>query len=207
MAIWGCSSPAHCCQPAVAGGFIYADLRSELNTHLALRLCLLRVLLGASHCYKLSPFQAHWGKWHCTSFLRPACLFTVHVGSESSPLSCGVFSHRYFYKLSYSWLLDVCCCSCLLQLACCEGFPSPPLGAQGTPPSLLHVFVVVCAYYPFFFLFSLGWGQSVQGAMPIWPRVLCGSTVYHLAHLVVRIFPSGLGAGVWQPGGPPGFSI
>jgi hypothetical protein len=23
------------CQPAVAGGFIYADLRSELNTHLA----------------------------------------------------------------------------------------------------------------------------------------------------------------------------
>jgi hypothetical protein len=29
------NSPAHCCQPAVFGGFIYADLRSELNTHLA----------------------------------------------------------------------------------------------------------------------------------------------------------------------------
>jgi hypothetical protein len=27
--------PARCCQPAVAGGFIYADLRSELSTHLA----------------------------------------------------------------------------------------------------------------------------------------------------------------------------
>jgi hypothetical protein len=24
-----------CCQPAVAGGFIYADLWGELNTHLA----------------------------------------------------------------------------------------------------------------------------------------------------------------------------
>jgi hypothetical protein len=36
MAIWGCGSPAPCCQPAVAGGFIYADLRSELNTHLTL---------------------------------------------------------------------------------------------------------------------------------------------------------------------------
>jgi hypothetical protein len=31
----GLGSPAHCCQPAVAGGFIYADLRSEFNTHLA----------------------------------------------------------------------------------------------------------------------------------------------------------------------------
>jgi hypothetical protein len=31
-----CGSPAGCCQPAVAaGGVIYADLRGELNTHLA----------------------------------------------------------------------------------------------------------------------------------------------------------------------------
>jgi hypothetical protein len=43
------------------------------------------------HCYKLSPFQAHWGRWHCTCFLWLACLFTVHEGSGSSPLSCGVF--------------------------------------------------------------------------------------------------------------------
>jgi hypothetical protein len=37
MAICGCGLPALCCQPAVAGGFIYADLRSELNTHPALQ--------------------------------------------------------------------------------------------------------------------------------------------------------------------------
>jgi hypothetical protein len=37
MAIWGCGLHACCCQPAVAGGFIYADLRSELSTHLALQ--------------------------------------------------------------------------------------------------------------------------------------------------------------------------
>jgi hypothetical protein len=36
MTICSCGLPARCCQPAVAGGFIYADLRSELNTHLAL---------------------------------------------------------------------------------------------------------------------------------------------------------------------------
>jgi hypothetical protein len=56
-----------------------------------LRLCLLRVLLCASCCYKLSPFQAHWGRWHCTRFLRLPCLFTAHVGSESSS-SPGEFS-------------------------------------------------------------------------------------------------------------------
>jgi hypothetical protein len=27
-----------------------------------LRLCLFRVLLGVSHCFKLYPFQAHWGR-------------------------------------------------------------------------------------------------------------------------------------------------
>jgi hypothetical protein len=35
MAIFGCGLPARCCQAAVAGGVIYADLRSELSTHLA----------------------------------------------------------------------------------------------------------------------------------------------------------------------------
>jgi hypothetical protein len=35
--ICGCGLPARCCQPAVAGGIIYADLRGELNTYLALQ--------------------------------------------------------------------------------------------------------------------------------------------------------------------------
>jgi hypothetical protein len=35
MAICGCGLRTHCCQPAVARGIIYADLRSELNSHLA----------------------------------------------------------------------------------------------------------------------------------------------------------------------------
>jgi hypothetical protein len=33
--ICSCGLPARCCQPAVAGGVIYVDLRSELNTLLA----------------------------------------------------------------------------------------------------------------------------------------------------------------------------
>jgi hypothetical protein len=35
--ICGCGLPAHCCQPAAAGGVNYADLRGELSTHLALQ--------------------------------------------------------------------------------------------------------------------------------------------------------------------------
>jgi hypothetical protein len=35
MAICGCGLPSRCCQPAVAGSIIYADLWGELKTHLA----------------------------------------------------------------------------------------------------------------------------------------------------------------------------
>jgi hypothetical protein len=82
----------------------------------------------------------------------------------------------------------------------------PPFSTRGAPPSLLCVLIVLIAYYSVS-LFSPGGGQSVQEAMLIWPRVVCGSTVYNLAHLVC-VFPSRLGMGDWQqPGGPPGFSV
>jgi hypothetical protein len=83
--------------------------------------------------------------------------------------------------------------------------PPPLFGAQCIPPSLQHVFIVLIAYYSVS-LFSPGRGWFVQGAMLFWPRVVCGSTAYHLAHLVC-IFPRHLGMGDWWPGGPPGFSI
>jgi hypothetical protein len=83
--------------------------------------------------------------------------------------------------------------------------PPPLFGTQSTPPSLPCVFIVLIAYYSVS-LFFLGGSRSVQGAMLIWPRDVCGSTVYRLAHLV-HVFPSRLGAGIWWPGGPPGFSV
>jgi hypothetical protein len=84
--------------------------------------------------------------------------------------------------------------------------PAPPFGTQCAPPSLLRVFIVLIAYYSVS-LFSPGGGRSVQGAMLIWSRDVCGSTAHHLGHLVVHVFPSHLGAGDWRrPGGPPGFS-
>jgi hypothetical protein len=91
--------------------------------------------------------------------------------------------HHHFYKLSRSWLLGGCRHSCLLQLACLFtvlwGIVPPPLfSTQGAPPSLLHVFFAV-VYYSVS-LFSLGGGRSVQVAMLIWPKVVCGSTAYCL---------------------------
>jgi hypothetical protein len=87
-------------------------------------------------------------------------------------------------------------------------FPSPSLQCSGHPALFgMCLFCCYCSLFSFFFLFSLGGGQSVQVAMLIWPRVVCGGTACHLAHLVVCIFPSHLGTGIWWPGGTPSFSV
>jgi hypothetical protein len=53
----------------------------------------------------------------------------------------------------------------------------PPIfDTQGAPPSFPHVFIVLMAYYSVS-LFSLGGGQSFQGAMLLWLRLVCGSTM------------------------------
>jgi hypothetical protein len=112
--ICGCGLPAHCCQPA--GGVIHADLRVSLALTWPAGFVYSVFFLCASLCYKLSPFQAHWGRWHCTHFLRPACLFTVHMGSGSSPLSCGVFLPLPLLQAFPLVITGRCCCSC--QLPC-----------------------------------------------------------------------------------------
>jgi hypothetical protein len=94
----------------------------------------------------------------------------------------------------------------LVYLQFREGLPLPPLWCSEHPSSLLCVFFVA-AYYSTS-LFFLGGSQSVQGAMLIWPGIVCGSTMCHLAHLMVHIFPSYLGTAIWrQHGSPPGFSV
>jgi hypothetical protein len=148
----------------------------------------------------------------CCCSCQPPCLFTVQVASGSSLLSCGVFLPP---PLSPAFPLLVagrvpCPHSCqrlsglpgLFIYSPRKGSLPPIFSAQGTPPCFPYVFI---AYYSVS-LFSPGGGQSVQGAMLLWPKLVCGSTAYRKAHLV-HVFPSHLGAGYWQPGGPPGFSI
>jgi hypothetical protein len=210
MAIWDCGSSAHCCQPAVAEGFIYADLWGELNTHIAPQTLFTQSSPGRDcHCYKLSPFQAHWGRWHCISFLRPACLFTAHVGVGLPPSPVEFSSHCHFYKLSRSWLLGRCHHSCLLQLAWCEGFPLPPLWCSGHPALFATcLFCLYCLLLSFFFFFLWVGVSLSRGLCWSGPGLSVGFTMCRLAHLVVHVFPSHLGAAIWMwYGSPPGFSV
>jgi hypothetical protein len=80
---------------------------SEVNLALTWshRLCLFRVLLCGSLCYRLSPFQAL-----VKVTLPPRCQACVFIYSSCGkwvfpPLLCSFSSHCHFHKLS---------CSCLL---------------------------------------------------------------------------------------------
>jgi hypothetical protein len=121
----------------------------------------------------------------CCSCQLP-CLFIIHVGSGSSLLSCGVFLPL---PLSPAFLLLVA--GRTPRPCSCQSLSSPPslfiysprkdslpptFSTQGAPPSFLHVFIPLIAYYSVS-LFSLDGGQSVKGAMLLWPRIVCGSTV------------------------------
>jgi hypothetical protein len=162
------------------------------------------------------PLSKHTGGVDTAPAFSGLCVYlklTWEVGLPPSPVEFSYLSHSH--KLSHSWLQGARHCShpllsgqaWLVYLQFQEGFPSSPFGAQGTPPSFPRVLIVLIAFYSVS-PFSLGRGRSVQGAMLIWPRVVCGSNACRLAHLVIHVFPSRLGAGVWQqPRGPPGFSI
>jgi hypothetical protein len=85
--------------------------------------------------------------------------------------------------------------------------PSPSLALRSPCPLCYVCFFLLLLIIQFLFV-SLCGGQSVQGAVLIWPKIVCGSTTYCLAHLIVHIFASCLGTGIWWwHGSPPGFSV
>jgi hypothetical protein len=147
MTICSCVLPAHCCQPGVVGGVIYADLRGELKTHLAQQVLFTQSSPVHEPLLQAFPFPSTLGRWHCTHFLRPGCLFTAHVGSGSSPLSCGVFLHHHFYKFFCSWLLGGAAapatCRVCLQLTWEAGLP--PLLWVFLPKPLSQAFLLLVA--------------------------------------------------------------
>jgi hypothetical protein len=132
----------------------------------------------------------HFHKLSCSWLLggasapasRHVCLqFTWEVGLPSSPVEFSSLLHSH--KLPRSWLLGTRLRSCQ-SLSCLpslfiyspgKGSLPPIFGAQCAPPSFPPVFIVLVAYYSVS-LFSPGGGKSVQGAMLLWPRLVCGST-------------------------------
>jgi hypothetical protein len=174
-----------------------------------LRLCLLRVLLGKTATATSFPFQAHLGRWHYTSFLRPACLFTVHMGSGSSPLSCGVFLPLPLlqaFPLLVGGRMPLLLPSPASLL---WGIPitPPPLALRAPWPLSCVSFLLLLLIIQFFPFFP-GWGLVCSGGYADLAQGCRGSTMCHLSHLLVCIFPSHVGTTVWRwHGSPPGFSV
>jgi hypothetical protein len=137
------------------------------------RLCLLRVLLGATASATSFPLSKHTGGgdtapafsgWHLYLHLM------WEVGLPPSPVEFS--SHHHFYKLSRSWLLGVLHCSFLLQPACLFtvlwGIALPPSTALRVPHPLCYMsFLLLLLTIQFIFFFP--WlGVSL-------PRGLCWS--------------------------------
>jgi hypothetical protein len=110
------------------------------------------------------------------------------MGSGSSPLSCVVF---LLPPLSEAFPLLVAGCMPLLPpeplrptllfyLQFWVRIIFPQSLALRAPHPLSHVSLFLLLITQFLF-FSPGGGQSVQGAMLLWPRVVCGSTAVPLS--------------------------
>jgi hypothetical protein len=175
--------PACCCQPAVAGSIIYADLWGELSTHLTLQALFAQISPVCEPLLQAFPFPStrKGDTAPALSGLRVYLQFMWEVGLPPSPVEFSSLHHSH--KLSHSWLLGTRPRSCQNLSSLPSLFIYSPrkdslpliFGAQCAPSSFLCVFIVLIAYYSVS-LFSLGGGQSVQGAMLLWPRLVCGST-------------------------------
>jgi hypothetical protein len=149
------------------------------------RLCLFRVLLCGSLCYRLSPFQA-LGKVTLHPLVRPVCCvylqFMWEVGIPPSPVKFSSLCHSH--KLPRSWLQGTrpapaparaSPAAWLVYLQSWEGFPSPNLQCSGRPT--LFPVCLICSYCLLLsFSFFPGWRSVCPGGMLRWPRLVCGST-------------------------------
>jgi hypothetical protein len=162
--------PAHCCQPAVAGGVIYADLWDELSTHLALQALVTQSFPVLEPLLQAFPFPITLDEV-TLHLLSQACMFTYSShGKWFFPFLLWSFPPT----VAFTSFLAPGCWACatapafsrqarLIYLPFCEGFPSPLFSAQGAPPSLLHVFFVVIAYCSVFLFYLFPWvGDSLS---------------------------------------------
>jgi hypothetical protein len=115
--ICGCGLPARCCQPAVAGGVIYADLRGELNTHLAPLALFTQSSPVCEPLLQAFPFPSTLGEVTLHP-LSQACVFIYSsCGKWVFPLSCVVFLPQPLLQ-AFLLLIAGQCCSCSCWPAC-----------------------------------------------------------------------------------------
>jgi hypothetical protein len=185
--LWLCL--ARCCQPAVAGGIIYAGLRGELSTHLALQALFTQSSLVLKPLLQAFPFPSTLAEVTLHS-LSQACVFVYS--------SCGrwVFPPLLWCFPPSTTLTSFPTPDCWVHAPASAGASLASRGlfiyssgkdslpqifsTQCTPPSFPCVFIVLFAYSSVS-LFSPGGGRSVQGAMLLCSRVVCGSTTAPLS--------------------------
>jgi hypothetical protein len=177
------------------------------------RLCLLRVLCTMP-LLQAFPFPSTLEEVTLHP-LSQACVFIYSSrGKWSSPLSCEVFLPPPLLQ-SFPLLVagrtpqlppsPLCLGpACLFTVP--GRIPLPHLWCSGHPT--LFATFLYCSYCLLISFSFFPWMGSVcTGGYTDLAQVVCGSTVYRLAHLVVHVFPSCLGAGDWWPRGPPGFYV
>jgi hypothetical protein len=166
------------------------------------RLCLLRVLLEGTTTATGFLLSKYAGGGGATPAFSDQLAFLQFTWEVTLPLSRGVFSHCYFYKLSPS---KVAGCVPPLQLSPAGSFiyssvrdsPPPHLWHSGHPSLFGMCLFCCCCLLRFFFFFPWVGVSLSRGLCWSGPGVSVGVLQYCLAHLLVCIFPCGLGAGVW----------
>jgi hypothetical protein len=190
-----------CCQACV---FIYSSCGRWVFPHL---LC----SSPPTSAFTSFPAPDYWA----VLLLLPVTMFVYSSrGKWSSLLSCGVFLPP---PLSQAFPLlvagrtppllpEALWPARLVYLQSQEGFPFPNL-LHSVRPTLFPV-CLICSYCLLlsFSFFPRGEVSLSRGLCCCGQGLSVGILWYHKAHLV-RVFLSHLGAGNWQPGGPPGFSI
>jgi hypothetical protein len=158
MAFCGCGSPAHCCQPAVAGGFIYADLRCELDTHLAPQALFTQSSPGREPLLQAFPFPSTLGE----VTLHPLSQACVFIYSSRGKWAFPPILWSFPPTTTFTSFPAPGCWVCAAAPAfsgrlVVRGFPSRPLRCSGCPTLFaMCLFCCYCLLFSFFFLFSLG---------------------------------------------------
>jgi hypothetical protein len=167
MAICSCGLPARCCQPAVAGGIVYADLWGELSTHLAPQ-ALFTQSSVSKPLLQAFPFPSTLGE--VTLYpLSQACVFVYSSHGRwvfPSPVEFSSLCHSHSFPApgcSTPLLPPSPARPSLFIYSSVRDSPPPIFGAQDTPPSLLHVSIVLIAYYSVS-LFFPEWGSVCPGS-------------------------------------------
>jgi hypothetical protein len=174
MAICSSGSPAHCCQPAVAGGVIYADLWGEFNTHLALQALFTQSSPVRKPLLQAFPFPSTLGE------------VTLHLLSLACMLVCSSLGKWVLPPLLWSFPPS----------ATLTSFPTPvagrvtPLPLEPLRPGPACLFTVpgriplpplqhsvhptlfaTCLYFSYCLLLSFsffpGWGSVCPGAYAV----------------------------------------